>query len=430
MLDIKYVRENNGLIRKMLSDRNDDVSLADRFEKLDRRRRELISEVEDLKHKKNKLSSRIGQAIKEGKDPGEAKKAVGKVSSEIKELDGVLATVEEDFFNLLDRLPNVPNESVPVGKSEKDNPVVRTWGKKKEFSFEPRDHLVLGELNSLFDFDRASKMSGSGFPLFIGAGARLERALINYMLDFHTREHGYKEVSPPFIVNRASMRGTGQIPKLEEDMYKLEKEDFFLIPTAEVPVTNIHAGEVLREEDLPIRYTAYTPCFRREAGSYGKDTKGLSRVHQFDKVELVKFVRPEESLKQLEKLLSDAEEILKSLGLHYRVIELCTGDLSFAAHKCYDIELWAAASEKWLEVSSCSVFSDFQARRANIRYKTAGGSQKNRFVHTLNGSGVALPRLVIALLEHYQNRDGTITVPERLKTYLGVEEIGSDKGKS
>ena len=331
--------------------------------------------------------------------------------------------MEEDYSQVLDSIPNVPHESVPVGKTEADNKFLREEGKKPKFSFTPRDHIELGKINDLFDFERGAKVTGTAFPLYIGQGAKLERALLNFMLDVHIKEHGYKEMFPPFLVNRKSMRGTGQLPKLEEDMYKLEGEDFFLIPTAEVPVTNYHADEVLDEEDLPIYYTAYTACFRREAGSYGKDTKGLIRVHQFDKVEMVKFTKPEDSLDELEKLLADAEDILKRLELPYRILVLNTSDISFAAHKCYDIELWAPGTDRWLEVSSCSVFTDFQARRANIKYQPGDKTQKPQYVHTLNGSGVALARLVIALIETHQNKDASITIPKALRPYYGADKI-------
>jgi len=302
--------------------------------------------------------------------------------------------------------------------------LLREVGKKRVFDFTPLDHIALGARNGVFDLERSAKISGSGFSLFTGEGARLTRALINFMLDVHTREHGYKELWAPALVNRKSMRGTGQIPKLEDDMYSLKGEDMFLIPTAEVPITNIHMDEVLKEEDLPMKYTGYTPCFRKEAGSYGKDTKGLIRVHQFDKVEMVKFVKPENSIAELETLLLDAEDILKRLGLYYRVITLCTADLSFSAHKCYDIELWAPGTDRWLEVSSCSVFTDFQARRANIRYQPLDKTQRIRFIHTLNGSGVALPRLIVAILENYQRKDGAVDVPEALRPYFGCDRIG------
>jgi len=428
MLDPKFIRENIDIVKKSLKDRGDDVGLVDKFVDLDKRRKELVREVEDFKCQKNELSKKIGELIRQKADITDKKAKVKEISEKIGGLDSELKKVEDDYCNLLDIIPNIPHESVPVGIGEKDNKLVKEDGKVPEFSFEPRDHLELGKINGLFDFERAAKITGTGFSLFTGAGARLERALLNFMMDIHTKEHGYKEVSPPFVVNRRSMRGTGQIPKLEEDLYNLKGEDLFLIPTAEVPLTNIHADEVLQEEDLSINYTAYSPCFRREAGSYGKDTKGLIRVHQFDKVEMVKFTRPETSMDELEKLLGNAEEILKRLELPYRVLVLCTGDISFSAHKCYDIELWAPGTKKWLEVSSCSVFTDFQARRANIKYQPKDKLKKPQYVHTLNGSGVAFARLVIALLEIHQNRDGSITIPKVLRPYFGSGEI--EPGKS
>ncbi|MGB3111559.1 MAG: serine--tRNA ligase, partial [Candidatus Omnitrophota bacterium] len=415
-------RENVDIVRKSLKDRGVKLDL-DGFLELDKRRRELIQKDEDLKRQKNEASKKIGELIKQKADVSSAKAEVTDISEKIHALDKELKQVEEKYYSFLDVVPNIPHESVPVGRSPKDNKIIKESGKIPKFSFTPRDHVELGEINSLFDFERGAKVAGSFFPLYVGAGAKLERALLNFMLDVHIKEHGYKEVFPPFLVNRQSMRGTGQLPKLEEDMYKISEEDFFLIPTAEVPVTNMHADEVLDEDELPICYTAYTACFRREAGSYGKDTKGLIRVHQFNKVEMVKFVKPETSMEELEKLLLDAEDILKRLELPYRVAVLCTADISFAAHKCYDIELWAPGTEKWLEVSSCSVFTDFQARRANIKYQPSDRTQKPQYVHTLNGSGVALARLVIALLEIHQNKDGSVNIPKALRPYFGANSI-------
>ncbi len=423
MLDPKFIRDNAEIVRRSLQSRGGDVSLLDKFLELDLARRKIIQDVEDLKRRKNEASKEIGILIKKKADVTGAKAAVNELTEKINSLDKELEKVDAEHKNVLDIIPNVPHESVPIGKSTEDNKLVKEHGRKSEFPFEAKDHIELGKINSLFDFERAAKITGSGFPLYTGQGARLERALINFMLDVHTKEHGYKEIFPPFLVNRKSMYGTGQVPKLEDDMYKIQGEDFFLIPTAEVPVTNIHADEVMKEEDLPVFYTAYTACFRKEAGSYGKDTKGLIRVHQFNKVELVKFTRPEDSMQELEKLLADAEDILKRLELTYRVLALCTGDMSFAAHKCYDIELWAPGSGRWLEVSSCSVFSDFQARRANIKYQPADSILKPRYVHTLNGSGVALARLVIALIETHQNKDHSINIPEALKPYFGAGKI-------
>jgi len=344
------------------------------------------------------------------------------VSQKIAELDIKVGDIDKKIEKYIYIIPNIPDKSVPIGSPEA-NKIVKSWGDLPKFSFKAKTHMEIAELLGIISFGVAAKITGSNFVLFSGAGARLERALINFMLDLHTKKHGYREIFPPFLVNRRSMIGTGQLPKLEEDMYKLKDEDLFLIPTAEVPVTNIHSGDIFEEDKLPVRYTAYTACFRREAGSYGKDTKGLIRVHQFDKVELVKFVRPETSFDELEKLLADAEEVLQILKMPYRIKLLASGDMSFAAAKCYDIELYAAGVDQYLEVSSCSCFTDFQARRANIRYRQKE-SKKTAFVHTLNGSGVALARLVVAILENYQNEDGTVNIPEALVPYMdGVKTI-------
>jgi seryl-tRNA synthetase len=423
MLDARFIAENPDIVKRSLKNRCDDEGLVDQFLELDERRKKLIKDVEDLKCQKNESSKKIGALIKKKADVASAKAEVSALSKKIEGLDKKLNKVMDEYSFVLDRIPNITNETVPVGASPEDNRLVKEAVEIPEFSFTLRDHIELGQINDLFDFERGAKITGSAFPLYIGMGARLERALINFMLDVHTKEHGYKEVFPPFLVNSKSMRGTGQLPKLEEDMYKIEGEGYYLIPTAEVPITNMYADEVLDEETLPIYYTGYTACFRREAGSYGKDTRGLIRVHQFDKVELVKFTLPENSMDEFEKLFVDAEDIIVRLGLPYRVLELCTGDISFAGHKCYDIELWAPGTNKWLEVSSCSVFTDFQARRANIKYQPADKSQKPRYLHTMNASGVALPRLVIALLEIYQNEDGSVTVPEALRPYFGADII-------
>ncbi|MBD3379546.1 MAG: serine--tRNA ligase [Candidatus Omnitrophica bacterium] len=426
MLDPKFIREDPDAVRRSLEIRGDDVSLVDEFLSLDEARRNKIQEVEELKSEKNRASKSIGELIKKGENAEAAKEEVKKLNEKINELDRELKEIEAGFGGLLDTIPNIPHESVPVGKDETDNRLEKEEGSIPSFSFKPRDHIELGQITRTLDLERGAKIAGSGFPLFTGAGAKLERALINFMLDVHIREHGYTEVFPPIIVNRNAMRGTGQLPKFEEDLYKIKDEEFFLIPTAEVPVTNIHMDEVLKEEDLPLYYTAYTACFRKEAGSYGKDTRGIIRVHQFDKVEMVKFTTPESSMEELEKLLGDAEDILQRLEVPYRVLTLCSGDISFAAHKCYDIEVWAPGLDKWLEVSSCSVFSDFQARRANIKYQPKDRNEKARFVHTLNGSGVALPRLVIAVMENHQNEDGSIKVPEALRPYFGSDTIGTE----
>lgn len=424
MLDLKFIRENTDRVRKAIKDKGENADL-DQLLELDRQRRALLTEVEKLKYQRNLATEEISRLIKEKKQPQDKIEESKVLSQKIKELDVKVAEIEQNLAKILLTIPNIPHPSVPVGEDSSFNKVVRTWGQEPKFKFESRNHLEIAQKLDIIDFPRASKLTGTGFALYKGLGARLERALINFMLDLHTRKHGYTEVFPPFMVNRKCMTGTGQLPKLEEDMYRLKDEDYFLIPTAEVPVTNIHADEILKEEQLPLYYTAYTPCFRREAGSYGKETKGLIRVHQFDKVELVKFVKPDRSYEELESLVENAEEVLQLLGLHYRVCILSTGDLSFASAKCYDLEAWAPGTGTWLEVSSCSNFEDFQARRANIRYRPAGGG-KPIYVHTLNGSGVALARTVICLLETYQQPDGSITIPEALRPFMdGLESIPS-----
>jgi seryl-tRNA synthetase len=416
MLDLKFIRDNTDVVKKSLKDRGVDLDIK-KFLSLDSEKRALITEAEKLKSRRNKANQEIGKLLREKKDADFLMEEMKEISQKIKDIDSEVAEISKNAYDMLLLIPNIPHSSVPIGPDQKANKKVKEWGKIRKFSFKERSHLELSELLDIIDFNRASKLTGTGFALYKGMGARLERALINFMLDLHTKEHGYKEVFPPFLVNRDSMTGTGQLPKLEEDMYQLRYEDYFLVPTAEVPVTNIHRDEILNEDDLPIYYTAYTACFRREAGSYGKDTKGLVRVHQFNKVELVKFVKPEDSYDELEKLLGDAEKVIQLLELPYRVVALSTGDISFAASKCYDIELWAPGSKAWLEVSSCSNFTDFQARRANIKYRPKD-SKKPVFVHTLNGSGVALPRLVVAIMENYQEKDGSITIPEPLRPYM------------
>ena len=416
MLDIKLIREERDTVKRALKDRAIELDL-DKILSLDSERRKLVAEVEQLKCERNKSSEEIGRLLREKKDASKLMAEMKIISQKIKDIDSKVGQIGEELGKLMLLVPNIPHSSVPVGPGQKANKIVKEWGKIKKFSFKPRTHTELSELLDIIDFGRAAKITGSAFVLYKGLGARLERALINFMLDLHTKKHKYLEVFPPFLVNRNSMIGTGQLPKLEEDMYRLKDDDLFLVPTAEVPVTNIHRDEVMDEADLPLYYTAYTACFRREAGSYGKETKGLVRVHQFDKVELVKFVKPEDSYKELEKLLKDAEEVIKLLKLPYRVVALSTGDMSFAASKCYDIELWSPGMNAWLEVSSCSNFTDFQARRANIRYKPAG-SKKSIFVHTLNGSGVALARLVIAILENCQEKNGSVILPKALRPYM------------
>ena len=414
MLDIRFVRENADAVKVAMINRNADVDV-DVVLGFDSRRREIVSEVEALKASRNKISKSIGLMIKEGKDPETIKAQVREMGEKITAMDDELREVDFKLREALLYIPNLPADTTPIGKDENDNPIIRSWGEKIRLDFEPKPHWDLGEALGLFDLERGAKIAGSGFPLFTGRGAKLERALIQFMLDLHTEEHGYTEIAPPFMCNDTAMTGTGQLPKFAEDMYTVPVDGLYLIPTAEVPVTNMYGNEILKE--LPIHHTAYTPCFRREAGSAGKDTRGLLRVHQFDKVEMVKFTTPESSIEEHEKLTLDAERVLQKLGLHYRVIELCTGDLGFSAAKCYDIELWAPAQDKWLEVSSCSNFHDYQARRANIRYRNADG--KTTFVHTINGSGVALPRLVIAIMENNQNADGSIDLPEVLWSYMG-----------
>ena len=422
MLDIKFIRENVAIVKEAIKNKNVKLNL-DEFLELDRNRRKLLTEVETLKAKKNEVSAKIGKMMKEKKNSKDLIASMKAESQKIAEIEQKVEEIDKKHSDFIYSIPNIPDKSVPIGLAPEANKVIKEWGKQSQFDFEPKDHIEIGTNLDILDFGRATKISGAGFVLYKGFGARLERALINFMLDMHTKKHGYTEVFPPFLVNRKSMIGTGQLPKLEEDMYKLKEDDLFLIPTAEVPVTNIHANETLKEEDLPIYYTAYTACFRREAGSYGKDTKGLMRVHQFDKVELVKFVKPEESPSELQKLLKDAEDVIQALELPYRVIELCTGDLSFAASKCYDIELWAPGVKKWLEISSCSSFTDFQARRAGIKF-ISKSTKKSQYIHTLNGSGVALARLVIAILEVYQDREGNVSIPKSLRPYLdNVDKI-------
>ena len=422
MLDLKFIRENRDKVSAAILNKHERIDL-EQLLLLDEKRRKLIAEADSLKQERNKASSLIPQLKKEGKDPQTELARMKEISDKITSWDGELRDIETQIDYLLLRIPNLPHASVPVGEDDSANVVVRQWGDVPQFDFQPRPHWELGELHGILDLPRSAKISGSNFALFIGLGARLERALISFMLDLHTKQHGYKEIWPPHLVTRQTMTGTGQLPKLEEDMYRCEVDDLFLIPTAEVPVTNLHREEILKAEDLPIYYTAYTPCYRREAGTYGRETKGLTRVHQFDKVELVKFVKPETSYDELEKLVGNAEKVLQLLELPYRVRLLCTGDLSFAAAKCYDLEVWAPGVGKYLEVSSCSNFEDFQARRMNIRYRPQSGA-KLEFVHTLNGSGLALPRTVIGIMENYQTDKGNIRIPKVLQPYLdGLEEI-------
>jgi seryl-tRNA synthetase len=426
MLDLRFVRENADIVKASLSRRGIKLDLTE-FLDLDARRRAAQQEIETLRRRRNEVSEEIGRLKKAGQ-PAEDKVAeMRAVGDTVGALENSTREVEEAQRNILLTIPNLPHASVPDGKDENDNVEIRRWspygGKPPTFSFEPKPHWDLAEYLDIIDFDRAAKITGARFALYKGMGARLERALINFMLDLHTKEHGYIEILPPFMVNKTSMTTTGQLPKFEEELFKVENGTYYLIPTAEVPVTNIHRDEVLPEERLPALYTAYTPCFRREAGSYGKDTRGLIRQHQFNKVELVKFVRPEDSYEELEKLLLNAEEVLKRLGLAYRVIVLCTGDMGFSASKTYDIEVWLPGQNRYREISSCSNFEDFQARRGNIRYKPKG-SKKTELLHTLNGSGLAVGRTVVAILENYQQPDGTVIIPEALWKYMdGREKI-------
>ncbi|MDP2840480.1 MAG: serine--tRNA ligase [Syntrophales bacterium] len=400
-----------------MRERGQEMNL-ERFITLDAGRREIIREVEGLRGERNAVSKQIGEKKKNREDATDIIARMGLVSARIKELDEALKKTDEDLDAILMTIPNLPHASVVCGRGPEDNPVVRVWGEKPQFSFTPRPHWEIGESLHILDFARGAKITGARFTLYRGFGARLERALINFMLDLHTGEHGYTEVLPPFMVNRESMTGTGQLPKFEEDLFRVDKVDYFLIPTAEVPVTNIHRDEILGEKELPIYYAAYTPCFRAEAGSYGKDTRGLIRQHQFNKVEMVKFSRPESSYEEMEKLTLNAEEVLKRLKIPYRVVSLCTADLGFSAAKTYDIEAWLPGQSAYREISSCSNFEEFQARRASIRFRR-DESGKVEFVHTLNGSGLAVGRTLVAVLENYQQADGSVVIPEALRPYMG-----------
>ncbi|MCF8024685.1 MAG: serine--tRNA ligase [Desulfobacteraceae bacterium] len=421
MLEIKYVRQNLSEIKQALEKRGEAADLSG-FEQADSERRRILNEMEQLRHRRNTVSDEIAAVKKSGGNADDMIAEMREVGARIKVLEQALAECEDRINSLLFTLPNVPDSSVPEGRNESDNMVVREVGLHPEFDFEPQPHWTVGENLGILDFERAAKIAGARFPLYMGAGAMLERALINFMIDLHTKEHNYKEVLPPFIVNRHSMTCTGQLPKFEEDLFKLEERDYFLIPTAEVPVTNIHQDEILDEADLPVRYVAYTPCFRAEAGSYGKDTRGLIRQHQFNKVELVKFAAAENSYDELESLLADAEEVLKRLELPYRVVLLCTADMGFASAKTYDIEVWMPAQQKYREISSCSNFVSFQARRAGIRYRPKD-KKKTELVHTLNGSGLAVGRTVAALLENCQQADGSVVIPAALRPYMGGREF-------
>jgi seryl-tRNA synthetase len=422
MLDIKYLRQNIEIVRKKMDERGQTIDF-DRFLEMDAKRRDILQSVETLRNERNDASKAIGELKKKKQDASELIEKMSQVSVKIKEYDETLNVTEEELNAFVLTVPNIQHESVPVGGSSEDNPVVRTWGEKPVFSFEPKQHFELGESLNILDFARGAKITGARFTLYRGAGAALERALINFMLDLHTGEHGYTEVLTPFMVNKESMTGTGQLPKFAEDLFKIEGMDYYMIPTAEVPVTNIYRDEILEEDKLPVYHVAYSPCFRSEAGSYGKDTRGLIRQHQFNKVEMVKFSQPETSSDELEKLTLNAEEILKRLGIPYRTVCLCTADLGFSSAKTYDIEAWMPGQSVYREISSCSNFDDFQARRASIRFRRKDNG-KVEFVHTLNGSGLAVGRTVAVILENYQQADGSVLIPEVLQPYMrGLKRI-------
>jgi seryl-tRNA synthetase len=422
MLDLKHLRANFTEVKEKLQHRGEDLTDLGKFEDLDVKRRELIVESEQLKSKRNEVSQQVAALKREKKDAEHLITEMREVGDRIKALDDELRGVEETLEMLLLSIPNIPHESVPVGESEDENVEIRKWGEVRDFGFEPKPHWDVADALNILDFERAGKVTGSRFVFYKGLGARLERALWNFMLDLHVDEHGYTEVLPPYMVNRASMTGTGQLPKFEEDAFLIESEDYFLIPTAEVPVTNLHRDEILSNEQLPIRYAAFSACFRSEAGSAGRDTRGLIRQHQFNKVELVKFVKPEDSYEELEKLTNNAEKVLQLLGLPYRVLSMCTGDLGFTAAKKYDIEVWIPSYEMYREISSCSNFEAFQARRANIRFRR-DPKGKPEHVHTLNGSGLAIGRTVAAILENYQQEDGSVIIPEVLRPYMGNRDV-------
>lgn len=421
MLDMKFVRENPELVIAAVAKRNGNLDLTE-FLELDKKRREITQAVEVLKSERNNASKEIGMLKKAGQDASEKQAAVRAMGEDIAAKDNELKEIEARLKAILLTIPNIPAEDVPVGLDDSANPVIRTWGEVPKFDFEPKAHWEIGEKLGILDFERGVKVSGARYVFYKGLGSRLERAVFNFFLDFHTDKHGYQEFFPPFIVNGASMQGTGQLPKFAEDMYKLENGDMYLIPTAEVPVTNYHRDDVLKGDELPLKYTAYSACFRAEAGAAGRDTRGLIRMHQFNKVELVKFTKPEESWEELDKLTNDAEEVLQALGLPYHVVRLCTGDLGFSSATTYDLEVWLPAADRYREISSCSNFLDFQARRANIRFRR-DAKAKPEFVHTLNGSGVAVGRTVAAILENYQQADGSVVIPEVLRPYMGCDVI-------
>ncbi len=421
MLPINLIRENSELVKSGIAAKRDHIDIVQVLE-LDREQRLLLNKLNDKRAQRNTASEKIGKAKTKGENATIAIEKMQGLSKTIKDIESNLTEINNQLEPLLYKIPNLPHTSVPSGSKPEDNVVIREWGEKPDSNFKLKNHLELGKELNLFDLQRGAAIAGSGFPLYMGHGAKLERSLINFMLDFHVNNYNNMEIIPPFVSRMEAMRNTGQIPKLQDDMYYIDRDDLYLIPTAEVPVTNIHQNEIIDEKELPINYVANSACFRREAGSYGKDTRGFTRLHQFNKVEIVKFVKPENSYNELEALILQAEAVLQSLGLHYRVLSLCTGDLSFASAKSYDLEVWAPGEERWLEVSTCSNFESFQARRAKIRYRRKE-DKKVDFVHTLNGSGVATPRLMISLLETYQQADGSIQLPEPLQPYFGAEVI-------
>jgi seryl-tRNA synthetase len=422
MLDIKFLRQNWEIVRRKMLERGQEMDFGP-FAALDARRRDILQDVEGLRSERNTVSREVGEKKKRKEDASALIARMGEVSARIKELDETLKKTEDELGEIVMTIPNIPHESVAYGTSSEDNPVVRIWGEKRRFDFQPRPHWEIGEKTNTLDFARGAKIAGARFTLYRGLGAMLERAIINFMIDLHVWEHGYTEMLPPFMANSDSMTGTGQLPKFVDDLFKIEKTDYYLIPTAEVPVTNIHRDEILSEKDLPIKYVAYSPCFRAEAGSYGKDTRGLIRQHQFNKVELVKFAAPEASYDELEKLTANAEEVLKRLNIPYRTVSLCTADLGFSAAKTYDLEAWLPGQDAYREISSCSNFEDFQSRRASIRFRREG-TGKLEFVHTLNGSGLAAGRTTVAVMENYQQADGSVLIPDVLRPYMrGIDRI-------
>lgn len=417
MLDLRWIRSNPDEVRKSLADRNNDMDIGPLLA-MDEEKRALLTETEDLKARRNEGSKKVGAAKARGEDAASIMEEMRSLGERVKEIDARIAELDAGISDMLLSIPNRPHDSVPVGKDENDNPEVRRWGEPKSFAFEPKAHWDIGEALGILDFEKGASLSQSRFTVLKGMGARLERALLNFMLDLHTEKHGYREILPPFMVNSKTMTGTGQLPKFADDLYKCENDDLWLIPTAEVPLTNLHADEILEESMLPLFYTAYTPCFRREAGAYGRDVRGMLRQHQFDKVEMVKITTPEESYDELEKLTDNAEEVLRALGIPHRTICLCTGDMGFGSSKTYDVEVWLPSQDKYREISSCSNCEDFQARRMNTRFRPKDGG-KLRFVHTLNGSGIAIGRTLIAVLENYQREDGSVGIPEVLVPYMG-----------